>query len=201
MKHLLILMAFFCSLPIFSQDIDQRLKFYAVDFSPINFYGNDGNGGIAFDVGISLKKNKNIFKLFALVGGEVNFPSFGASKSESISEVSILFGRELKLKTWLYVDAYAGLGYFNRTISTPVAIPGTEGGDCGFGGFCFSSPDYDYVDTGESTIGIPLQLRIGFQTGKRFSLGLQLHSNINAVDSYGSMGMFFQWKLGSITKE
>lgn len=201
MKHLLILIAFFCSLHVFSQDTDHRLKFYAIDFSPLNFYGNNGNGGIAFDVGISFKKNKNIFKLFALTGGEFSTPTFGASESEGFSEMSFMVGRELKLEPWLYLDAYIGMGYFRRTISTPVAIPGTGGGNCGFGGFCFSSPDYDYVESRESTIGFPLQGRIGFQTGKRFSLGLQFHSNINAVDSYFSLGLFLQWRLGRVTKD
>ncbi|MCH7524613.1 MAG: hypothetical protein IIC74_06290, partial [Bacteroidetes bacterium] len=143
---------------------------------------------------------KHIYKLFALSGSEFTFSILGPSKREDFHEIDLLYGRELIVNKWLYFDFYGGLGLFNQTITIPVAIPGT-GGSCGFGGFCINIPDYEYIRNKNKTIGLSLQSKIRFKTSKRFSLGIQLHTNINSVNTIYSSGIFFQWEFESRKKQ
>lgn len=177
------------SMFVFSQEAEHQLKFNSVDISPLGFYLNNETDGIAFSIAVTLKKDKNLFKLFGLAASELETPSFGPTNSESFSELSVLYGRNILIRKSMYIDGFLGFGYFSHTQTTSLAIPGSGGGGL------FSEPNYDNVDYHTSTIGFPIQGRIGFQTGKRFSLGLQLHSNINSIKTYYSSGLFLQWKF------
>jgi hypothetical protein len=180
---------------LFSQE--SKLKFHNISFSFPSIYIDNNTGGLAFSLDIGMKKEKHIYKLVAVTGSEYNTSLLGPSKQKDFYEVSILYGRELFFKKYLSFDFYGGLGLFNQTITIPVAIPGT-GGSCGFGGFCINIPDYDYIRNKSKTIGLSLQSKIRFKTSKRFSLGIQLHTNINSVNTIYSSGIFFQWEFKGI---
>ena len=186
------LLLFVFAINFYGQESSRKLKFHAIDFSPLNVYGGNKANGIILSAGISIKMEKHILKLFVLTGSELNISVLGPSTSERFSELSLLYGRETDIKKWLYIDGYAGIGYFSYTLKTPEAIPGTGGSGW------FDSPDYKDEEDRTSTIGFPLQGRIGFQPGRRFSLGLQFHTNLNAVNTYYSLGLFLQWKLGKV---
>ena len=197
MRFKIIIVFILFSTCLFSQE--SKLKFHNISFSFPSVYFDNHTGGLTFSLDIGFKKEKHIYKLFALSGSEFTFSILGPSKREDFHEIDLLYGRELIVNKWLYFDFYGGLGLFNQTITIPVAIPGT-GGSCGFGGFCFSSPDYEYIRNKNKTIGLSLQSKIRFKTSKRFSLGIQLHTNINLVNTIYSSGIFFQWEFGSRNK-
>jgi hypothetical protein len=177
MRFKLIIVFILFSIVSFSQE--EKLKFHSISFSPINIYADNHTSGLTFSLDVSLKKGKHIYKLFGQTGSDVDLFS---RIDEKFSEIDILYGREVKAKKWLYYDFYGGLGYFSHKTS-----PGAE--SSGF----FSYSKYSHQKN--NTIGILLQSMIRFKTSKRFSLGFQLHTNINSVNTIYSTGVFFQWKL------
>ncbi len=183
---------------LFSQE--DKLKFHSISFSFPSIYFDNHTGGIAFSLDVSFKKELHIYKIFGLTGSEYNLSILDPSRREDFNEIDLLYGREFGVNKWLYFDFYGGVGFFKQTISIPEAISGTGGGSCGFGGFCFNIPDYEYKRNRNYTIGLPLQSKIRFKTGKQFSLGIQLHTNINSVNTIYNIGLFFQWRLGSKNK-
>ena len=84
-----------------------------------------------------------------------------------------MYGRELKIKEWIQVDFFAGVGQFNYKYN---------GGS--------STEEFK-----KKAIGFPLQSKIRFNTGKIFSVGLQFHKNINNATAVNHFGIFLQWKL------
>ncbi|HBK71708.1 MAG TPA: hypothetical protein DDZ39_08670 [Flavobacteriaceae bacterium] len=85
----------------------------------------------------------------------------------------MLYGKEIPIKNWLAIDLFAGLGYFKFNYN--------QGS---------STKEYK-----KDTMGFPLQSRIKFKTGKTFSLGLQLHSNINSATTIYQPGLSLQCRL------
>ncbi|WP_044402514.1 hypothetical protein [Lacinutrix sp. Hel_I_90] len=181
----------------YSQESDSKLAFYSISFSPINIYFDHHTSGLAASLDISLKKDKDIYKLFGLTGSEFVVSVLGPSKVESFHEIDILYGKELREGKWLYFDFYSGLSYFSHTINTPEKIPGSGTNS---GGFSFTTYEYSYNEDKNNTIGLVLQSNIRFRTGKRFSMGLQFHSNINTVNTIFSTGLLLHWKLGRKSK-
>ena len=77
------------------------------------------------------------------------------------AQLNAKYGREFELSEWLYLDAFAGLGYFKM-------------GNAG-------------------TVNIPVQMKLRFKTGKRFSFGVNLQSHFNFETTMHSAGIVLQW--------
>lgn len=173
MKKLFLIAFFSCiALNIKAQENNKGIEFHNISFSPLSIYFADRDGGLGMNIDVSFNKGKHIFKIY--VGGASEFAiNYGGGKiSDSFGEYNILYGRELKIKKWFGIDLFAGAGYFNFKYN---------------GG---SSAEYN-----KGVIGFPLQSKIRFNTGQIFSLGLQLHSNINNATIIYQPGIFLQWKL------
>lgn len=196
MKTISFVLFLFISLFSYSQETESKLKFYSVDISPFNIYSDNNTNGFAASIALNLKKNNTIYKFFALTGSEFDTTVLGPSKTESFREFDILYGKELTLKKWLYLDIFGGVGYFSQTITNPEKIPGSGTSTRGL----FTSYEYNYIKDKNSTIGLVLQSNIRYKTGKRFSLGFQFHTNINSINTIYSAGILLQWKLGKKSK-
>ena len=182
-----------CSTVLFSQE--SKLKFHSISIAPLNYYFDSDLDGAVNSIDIALKKGKHVYKVFGLAGGETQMITIGsATVTRSFFEVDVMYGREFKANKWLYFDFYGGLGYFERIVSTPERIPGS-----GTGGL-FQTYDYTYNIDRTSTIGFPIQSKIRYKVGNRFSLGLQLHANFNSIKSSYSIGPFVQWYFGKMKK-
>ncbi|MCF6307570.1 MAG: hypothetical protein L3J09_06420 [Flavobacteriaceae bacterium] len=190
---------FFTSLLVTAQEENTKIKLHSFSVTPLNVYVNSNAGGISLGADLVIKKDKHLVKLTLLGGGEINISTLGPSRAESFYEIDLLYGREIRLKKRLFLDIYGGIGYFNQVISTPEKIPGSGSSSSGFGGFSFGTSEYENNIENNITIGLPLQSRIRFQTGRRFSVGLQLHANLNLHRSIYNIGPFLQWNLQTVS--
>ncbi|MDC9724013.1 MAG: hypothetical protein PSN34_14750 [Urechidicola sp.] len=193
MKYKLLLVLFVCSTVLFSQE--DKLKFHSVSIAPANYYFDAHVDGFAASIDVNFNKGKHIFKILGLVGDEVKTLTFGPGVRKNSYEINILYGRELKVNNWLYFDFFGGVGYFEQVITIPERIPGSGS----FNGL-WQVYEYENKKDRAKTIGFPLQSRIRFKTGFRFSLGLQLHANLNSVNAIYTLGPFVQWRFGNSKK-
>ena len=170
----LFLTIFFLSiiLSVTAQNENKGIEFHSISFSPLNVYFSDRDSGFGMNLDVSFNTGQHIFKVYAGGASEFGINLGGESINDSFAEYNILYGRELKIKKWFGIDFFAGVGSFNFT--------------------------YDKGSSTESknnVIGFPLQSKIRFNTGRIFSLGVQLHSNINSATTIYQPGIFLQWKL------
>ena len=198
MKNILSILLLFCFLSeVSAQDISQKVEvsgvekrkigFHSIAFSPLSFYSSNRDGGVALDIELGFNYGLNVIKLYAASGSEFTVSVFGASVTDSYTEASILYGRELKAGEFFFVDFFAGIGYFAFTY---------DGGAIADDTFNYYTNSFDTVGEYKKTVlGIPLDLKFRFQTGPLFSLGLQIHGNINSATSIVQPGLFLQWKL------
>lgn len=167
MKNLFLTILFFSIiLNINAQEKDKETLFYSISFSPLNIYSDNTSGGLGLNADVSFNKGNHIFKIY--LGCATEFKLFGGA-ADTFVEYNLLYGRKLEITKWVGIDLFAGLGYFNFSDSS--------------------------LKSKKETIGFPLQGKIRFNTGPKFSLGLQLHRNTNNVKNVNHYGIFLQWKL------
>ena len=138
-----------------------KLSFHSFSITPLEVFFTDYSGGGAITGDISFAANKNIFTFSATAGEELAIWGRG----DRFQQLNILYGRELKLKEWLFIDAHAGVGLFL----------------------------YNTHSSHFTEIGIPLITKLRFKTGDKFSIGLKFQANINSVDNIYSVGLLLQW--------
>lgn len=200
MKHSIVL-SFLMLLPLsnFSQE-NKKLHFSNISFSFPAIIIPDGDAGLALNLSTELSKGKHVYKLFLQAGSEFNIGVLGPPRSKSYSEINGMYGHTLNITSWLYTEGFIGIGLFWRTITIPKIEDSSGGSSPNFGGFYFgSSNNYTYQKEQQNAIGIPIQLKVGFNMGKRFSMGILTHANINSIETVSSIGINFSWKLGNLT--
>ena len=171
MKTIITSIFLFLCISIKAQDNGQeKLKLHSFSFSPLNVYFDNHTGGLSFSAEGVLKKENNLYKLLILGGSEFNF--LGGRK-DSFIEIDALFGKELFIADWFYLDIFAGVGYFN-----------------------YKEPDQESNGMIENqTAGVPLQSKLRFQTKSPLAFGVQLHANMNRLNTIYNIGAFIQCKL------
>ncbi|WP_432670903.1 hypothetical protein [Flavobacterium sp. SM2513] len=184
MKKILFTLLFSSSFG-FAQEIEtDKFQIHSISVSPIGFYASQASAGFGANADVAVNYGKNIFKLYANGGSEFVINTFGASIYDSYEEYGILYGRTIQLKSKVDFDYFAGLSFFKYTSNNNSSA---------------SEYDYYYEPNAEESvkkvIGVPLQAKLRFKLTRVFSLGLQLHTNINTATSIFQPGFFVQFKL------
>ena len=148
----------------FAQNTTQKdkLSFHSFSITPLEVFFNEFSGGAAISGDLSYAVNKNIFTFSATTGAEVAF----WGRAPSYNQLNILYGREFKIKKWLFVDTHAGIGLFLKNDSRNKKM---------------------------MKAGIPLVTKLRFKTGDKFSFGFKFQANINSIENIYSVGLLLQW--------
>lgn len=80
-------------------------------------------------------------------------------------QINLLYGKEIEFAPWFFTDANIGAGLLR----------------------------IKHEDSDSFFLGIPIQLKLRFKTGKRFSFGLRFQSNLNSERSIHTYGIVLQW--------
>lgn len=171
-KVILLITLLSCFANISAQEVDKGWQFHGISFAPFNLYYTNRSGGFAMNLDLSVNSGSNIVKIYGGSGMEFRLKLFGESVYDSFTEIDVLYGREIKVKEWMCVDAFVGAGYFKFNYDN-------------------NAPN----ECDETLIGFPLQNKIRFNVGKVLSFGLQLHANINRATSIYQPGLFVQYRL------
>ena len=166
MRKLIYLVIFLNSINIQAQDDNRNLKYksFSVSLFPHVFLGKD-TGGFAFSGDISFVKSKNLYSFSFFTGSDI---SIMGSDTDFFMEMNLLYVWEFKLGRYTIFEGHTGLGYF------------------------YFSPSNIY-EASQYRIAIPVTTKLRFQTGKKFSVGLQLHGNFNTYKPIYSLGVLLQW--------
>jgi hypothetical protein len=158
-KKLVCISICLISAAVFAQNTIQKdkLKFHSFSITPLEVFLAENSGGIAITGELSYAISQNIFTLSVFMGSEF----WGPERQQ----FNVLYGRELKLRDWFFIDFSAGAGLFRLK----------------------------YSKSSEQALGIPLVTKIRFKTGEKFSIGIKLQGNINSVENIYSVGLLLQW--------
>ncbi len=165
-KYQKILMGIFICLigaVTFAQNTMQKdkLSYHSFSLTPLEIFFTDYSGGAAITAELSYGIDSHVFTLSASAGEEIGI----FSRGDRFQQLNILYGRELKLKEWLFIDIHGGAGLFL----------------------------YNNNSTHFTEIGVPLVTKLRFKTGDKFSIGLKFQANINSVNNIYSVGLLLQW--------
>lgn len=168
---------------VFCQEVNDhqdKLKFKSFSISPIEVSKNSENfeGGFSITSDISYEYKKNIFTFSIATGRELLLNIFGGkSKPDSFRQINLSYGRELHLGKVFSLEPYIGIGYFS-----------------------FKSINLDPLEKEykrESGIGVPLALKIKFNTSKNFFIGFRISYNLNSINNIETVGLLFQYNFPS----
>lgn len=168
-----VVTAFLVLLPV--KNFSQNLKKETYGFKSLSTgigicSGQKNDGGLNFYIDLTTEYKKNLFSLSFSTGAEFNL--FDASRD--YKEFDLLYGREFKLADFFVIEAYTGIGIFNESYKD------------------YSS---DFKKMSESTIALPIKIKMLFYVSKNFALGLNPNLTLNKIDNIYSGNLVLQWKL------
>lgn len=165
-------------------DANNKFQVHSITISPVGVYASSASAGFGANADLAFNYGENVFKIYANGGSEFVISTFGEPIYDSYEEYGLLFGRTIQIKNKVNFDYFAGLSYFKYTSNNNSSASEYDN---------YYEPNDE--ESEEKVIGLPLQAKIRFDTGRIFSLGLQFHVNINTATTILQPGLFLQWKL------
>lgn len=174
------LLVFLMSNKLCAQEESLSNKFPIKSFSitPTNIFWSrpDRNtnsyfAGYAVIVDVTFNYKRNLLSFAPSAGFEV----LGSSK---YVQLNILYGREFRLSNRWFLETHAGVGYLYLEDPQHNSFFQTY-----------------YQRNFRSIMGFPIMAKLRFMTGKKFSVGLLLQTNINSEFPIYSSGVSLQWDL------
>jgi len=149
---------------------NEKLGFHSISLMPIGIY-EPADRGAVLHLDLTLSKNKHLFSVMSGIGVETpflidNLFNITPSDTDDFFQLNLAYGREFKLSEILFWELHAGLGYFLLDNS---------------------------INGQSNTIGFPISTKLRIMTGKRFSLGLLLQTNLNTEKVIYTGGLILQW--------
>lgn len=136
-------------------------------------------GGLAFQLNLLAAKNNNIFKISYILGNDLAI--YGSSDFK-VNEFNLMYGRELKVKKWLSLQGFGGIGYIHLLDKTEYNIrTSTENG-------IFKNETYN-------KIALPLTFNINFLPSNKIGFGISTNYNINSIANNFSQQIYLTYNF------
>lgn len=170
MKKLFLLLSLSLTICMGIQAQDKKVKIHSVDlgiggFSIKNKYSEGGGAMLLGDLTASY--SKNLIGLSLFTGAEIGI--IGKSHY-SFSQVSLLYGRELKINKWFGFEAFAGIGTYNQVSESSEIMDG-------------------------NAIAFPFKINAKFILYEGFGLGLNTNYSINKINNNYSANILIFYNL------
>lgn len=197
MKTIIVVIFTFISVCISAQNSENKFKihsyqigvggyFFKNKLSP-TFYSSN-NGGISSVLDLVGAYRQHLVAASYTSGAE--FVIYGTPNFR-FNELSLLYGKELKVSNWLAFEGFAGFGFFwqnSHSYTVSQTYSSTNSSDIG------SQTSANFVPVGQ-TISLPIQLNTKFYYGKHFGMGLNANYSLNRVNSVFSTHLVFHYKI------
>ena len=153
-----------------SQNSENKIKLHSVSLGFGGFYfkkSNSEGGGASFVLNGTLESNKNLFNLCFLTGAEIGV--VGGS-TYNFNEISLAYGRELRLKKWFSLEGFAGIGSYQQNGKNSFVVSG-------------------------NTISFPLKLNVKFFFNEKIGIGLNNAYSFNQINNNYSTNLIINYKF------
>lgn len=154
----------------YSQSSEKKLKFRSISAGFGICAGEINDGGINGYLDVTSGYHKNLFSFAFSSGAE--FELFDASRN--YTEIAALYGREINLSRIIKIESYIGLAYFKVN---------------------YKNDATDFYSQSESTIGVPIKIKLLFYTSQNFALGLNPNVTFNSIENTYSAHVILQYKF------
>lgn len=167
---------------------DKSFQYDSFSIQPFGLYiGQNNFEGYALRGDINFRAGQKRISLALNSGAEIDI--LGGRTSDYVS-ISGLYGYSFKPIPNVEFDLQAGLGVIRFNIDEGDFLSGLDT----FFVFAPKSSDPSDIDKlGKFIVGFPIQAKLRFPTGPRFSLGIQAGYNINSVSNTFHWGIVLQW--------
>lgn len=169
-----IVLIFTLFVNLISAQEENKFRFHSLDIGFGSFSINKENtegGGATFLGCLTTAYHKNLIEFSVIYGAEIDI--IGAPDYE-FNNLSVLYGREIKLNNWFSFETFAGFGYFSQTNQNA---------------FLFNE------SKNESSLSYPLKLNTKFYLNKKFALGVNAMYIINPINNVFTVNLIFTFKF------
>ena len=168
---------------LLSQNTNKKIKSFSFALGGFQPYSG-GNGNTNFHVSIdgTYMYNKNLFTASLNRGFDVGLYNLGKRYNLSFDA---LYGREIKLFSWLYLETHLGVGifrgsYYKNENDTWRIV---------------KNADNNKNHITPLSISIPAKFKILFYFSRTSSIGVNLNFNANKISNYIAYNLIFQKNL------
>ncbi|MGB0980821.1 MAG: hypothetical protein ACPGUH_01855 [Winogradskyella sp.] len=169
-KCISILIVILFTIPINFQTKENKLKLHSANVGFGGFYfkkNSSESGGITFIADLTTSLNQNLISTSYLTGAKIGILG---SSTYNFNELSLQYGREIKIRKWLSFELFAGLGYY------------------------IQKSDASYI-LNDNSISYPLKLNSNFYINKKIGLGINANYSINRVNNNLSANLIFHFRF------
>lgn len=169
-KKILVLIMILLVASTNSQEEDSSLKLHSANVGFGGFYTKNNfseSGGATFFVGVTTIFNKNLISTTYITGAEI---ALVGSSTLNFNELKLEYGRELQLAHWLFLGAYAGVGYYSQKSDV-------------------------YTILSDNVMSFPLRMDIKFYFNRKLGIGINTNYSINKLNNNLSINLMFHYSL------
>lgn len=169
-KKFITIFLILVSINVAAQENDSKLKIQSANIGFGGFYIKtifSEEGGTTLFADVTFSINKHLISSSYLSGTEIGILG---NSTYNFDEISLLYGRELKVANWLSFDGFAGLGFYNQNSKN------------------------SYV-ADDKSVSFPIRINTKFYFNKKFGMGLNSNYSINSVNNNFSTNLIFHYKF------
>ena len=169
-KKIITIILILVSINVVAQENDSKLKIQSANIGFGGFYFKtilSEGGGVTLFADATFSINKHLISSSYLTGAEIGILG---SSTYNFDEVSLLYGRELKVANWLSFEGFAGLGFYNQNSKESYVV------DC-------------------KSVSYPIRINTKFYFNKKFGMGFNTNYSINSVNNNFSTNLIFHYRF------
>lgn len=155
---------------IFAQESTNSLRMRSISTGFGLFSGEQYDGGLNFYIDATTEFKKNLITLSYNGGGELQI----FDSSRDFKEYGLLYGRELTSINFFKIEAHTGIALFKEV---------------------YKDGSTNFKEVSETTIGLPIKVKLLFYVSDHFALGLNPNITINSLNTIYSGNLIFLYKF------
>lgn len=142
-------------------------------------------------IGLDVIMTVNKHRLFFSLNRGHDLEVLGSYGKRYNLEVDVLYGKNIKLYNWLFLEVAIGIGYFQGSYYKSDDI--TETWEDSWGFIKYQDNSKNNVRLG--SVSLPLKSKLLFYTSSRFSLGANINVSINKISNLTAYCFVAQWNF------
>ena len=168
-KGITVIFLILIAIPINAQE--DNLEFHSISFGGgfLTTPSKSSEGGLNWVADVATGWRKNIFSLYVNRGSGFFVGDWTSDDSEDYLEISLTYGREIKLLSGVKLEGHAGVGFFNHK----------------------AKYHERNIDLDKTTVGFPVRAKLIFYY-KFIGIGINQNANFNPQVSTYSTDLVLQ---------
>ena len=190
MKKITFILMLFISLNFHGQENKEKLQIESFSLTLGSYKPQKGNDEFSpwyVDFNLTTNYKNHLFQVS--IDGTYRWllAFIGESPKRKNIQISLLYGRRIKINNKFNFELFSGVGYLKETYTTDNFTTWKEDFS-----FIKDLPNNSVKKLSLNSFSVPIKLRLMFDYSKKASFGINYSHNFNSISNYNSTGLIFR---------